>query len=316
MERRSFGRTDLKVSVLGFGTAEVGFRATDEKTIDSLLGAGAEAGINVIDTASMYAGAEEALGRVLRQKRKHFLLFTKCGRHVPRLGFPGRVARRVRRSVLRMLRQPPIEWQPSTLTWNIEESLRRLKTDTIDLIQLHSCTTDVLQRGDVIRALQDARDAGKVRYVGYSGDGGTASWAVDSGCFDSLQLSVNIADQQALDDIVPRALARGMGIIAKRPIANAVWKNCRRPADPHMHAYWDRLRILDYGFLHDEEGIAAALRFTMATGVHTAIVGTTNPANMQANILAARSGCMSAVEYEAIRARWKRIACSDWTGQM
>jgi aryl-alcohol dehydrogenase-like predicted oxidoreductase len=316
IEQRIFGNTALRVGVLGLGTAEIGSSGTDCSTVDSILGAAADAGINMLDSAAMYGDAEEVLGRLLAGRREKFLIFTKCGRHLPRLTGLPRLLRRVHREAGMMLGRPQFEWHPKTLQRNIEESLRRLKTDHIDLIQLHSCSEELLKRGDGIRTLQRAQDAGKVRYIGYSGDGAAALWAVRCGSFQAIQISVNVADQQAIDDIIPEALSAGLGIIAKRPIANAVWRSAHLPQDPHMHVYWSRIRALDYRFIGAPDAIAKALRFTLRTGVHTAIVGTTSLQHMRSNIEAIRDLNGSDPRYEEIRDRWRQIAGPDWIGQM
>jgi aryl-alcohol dehydrogenase-like predicted oxidoreductase len=317
IEQRIFGNTGLRVGVLGLGTAEIGFFRTDHSTVDSILGMAAETGINVLDTAAMYGDAEEVLGRLLAGRREKFLIFTKCGRHLPRLAGLPRLLRKVRREAGRLLYRPPLEWEPKTLQWNIEESLRRLKTDRLDLIQLHSCSEELLKRGDVIRTLQRAQDAGKVRYIGYSGDGAAVLWAIRCGAFQAIQLSVNVADQQAVDDIIPEALSAGLGIIAKRPIANAVWRSAHLPQEPHMHVYWSRMRALGYGFVGEPDAIANALRFTLHTGVHTAIVGTRSLQHMRSNIEAIRDDLNASDRYyEEIRSTWKQIAGPDWIGQM
>ncbi len=116
----------------------------------------------------------------------------------------------------------------------------------MDLVQLHSCSLDVLKRGDAIAALETARERGWTRFIGYSGDGAAAKWAVESGRFDTLQTSVSIADQEALDLTLPVARQREMGVIAKRPIANVAWRYARKPAEPYYQDYWERLRALDY----------------------------------------------------------------------
>ena len=264
----------------------------------------------------MYGDAEDALGRLLAGRREKFLIFTKCGRHLPRLTGLPRVLRKVQLETGKLLGRPPLEWNAKTLDRNIDESLCRLNTDHIDLMQLHSCSEEMLKRGDVIRPLQRAQDAGKVRYLGYSGDGPAALWAVRSGLFQAIQTSVNVADQQAIDDIIPEALSAGLGIIAKRPIANAIWRSAHLPQDPHMHVYWTRTRALNYGFIHAADAIAEALRFTLRTGVHTAIVGTTSLQHMRSNIAAIQNMDRSGPGYDEIRYTWKKIAEPDWIGQM
>ena len=309
--RRKFGNTDLDVSALGLGTAEVGFSETGDDAFDLMLGVASDAGINVLDSAAMYGDAEASLGRLLAGRRDQFLIFTKCGRHLPRLtSFGGRSLRKVRRVAGKLLGEPSYEWHPRTLQANIDESLRRLRTDRIDLMQLHSCSEDILARGDAIRALQKAKQAGKVRYIGY---GPAALWAVKSGCFDAIQLSVNIADQQPLDDVIPQALAAGLGVIAKRPIANAVWRYADRPDEERLREYWNRMQSLHYDFVANPDAVATALGFTLKTGVHTAIIGTTSPKHMQSNISSVATGD---VPFEAIRNRWKQTASQEWVAQM
>jgi aryl-alcohol dehydrogenase-like predicted oxidoreductase len=220
----------MQVGVLGFGAGEIGSENTPYATVDKILGEALDAGLNVIDTAPLYSDSEEKLGRALRGRRDRFLLFTKCGRRLPRksswTGFRLRTKRKFAR--WRNKADPPEfqspEWHPRVLEWNIEQSLKLLKTDWIDLIQLHSCSEETLRQGAVIEVLERARKAGKVRHIGYSGDGRAALYAVRCGHFESLQISINIADQEALALAVPLAREQGMGVIAKRPIANVVWK--------------------------------------------------------------------------------------------
>ncbi|MCA9973399.1 MAG: aldo/keto reductase, partial [Anaerolineales bacterium] len=179
------------------------------------------------------------------------------------------------------------DWQVQTITNSIDRSLRRMKTDYLDLIQLHSCGVHVLERGDAIRALQDARQAGKVRFIGYSGDNAAARWAIDSGLFDTLQTSYNLVDQHARTRLFSHAVRQGMGIIAKRPVANAVWGASVSPRR-YANAYLDRAQqMLAAGPIPEapDNGVLLALGFVLAeTAVDVAIVGTRTPEKMEMNI--------------------------------
>jgi aryl-alcohol dehydrogenase-like predicted oxidoreductase len=185
-------------------------------------------------------------------------------------------------------------------------------------VQLHSCSEAELLRGDVIVALEQARERGYTRYIGYSGDGAAARHAIECGRFDTLQTSISIADQEALDLTLPLARRRNIGVIAKRPLANVAWRTGRKPASAYHRTYWERLRQLDYDFIKSDPAAAVgiALRFTLSVpGVHTAIVGTTNPDRWAQNAALLGAGPLSKAEMARIRARWKDVAAADWTGE-
>jgi hypothetical protein len=304
MEKRVLGKTGMEVSVLGFGGAEIGFEKAAQEDVARLLNAALDAGLNVVDTAECYGGtsehpsSEELIGRAVAHRRGEFFLFTKCG-HAS--GFPD-----------------DKDWDPAMLERSIDRSLQRLGTDYVDLIQLHSCDEGKLRQGDVIAVLQRARDAGKARFIGYSGDNEHAHYAITCGAFDTLQTSINVADQSVLDRNLPEATARGMGVIAKRPVANVAWRTGDAPpANDYHKSYWERLQKLQYPFLSSgEDAVGVALRFTLGLpGVHTAIVGTKNPDRWKQNAALLAPGPLSPAEIEALRARWREVSARDWNGQ-
>ncbi len=298
MERRRLGRTDIVASVLGFGGSEIGYQNVSARAVGRLLDTALDAGLNVIDTAECYDDSEILIGKALGARRQEVSLFTKCG-HAG--GWSS------------------ADWRRAPLLASIERSLRRLATDHVDLIQLHSCSLGELEKGEVIDALERARERGFTRYIGYSGDGEAARYAVECGRFDTLQTSVNIADQDAVDRTLPLALARQMGVIAKRPLANVAWSYARKPSESYYQAYWSRLRKLDYPFLKSapETVVGTALRFTVSVpGVHTAIVGTTKPDRWEQNAALLRAGALPAADFERIRARWAEVGGSAWGGQV
>lgn len=298
MEQRQLGTTDMQASVLGFGGAEIGFEGVSKKTATRLLNNALDGGLNVIDTAECYDNSEELIGHAVGGRRQEYYLLTKCG-HPETMEVE--------------------DWRPTSLLQTIERSLRRLRTEYVDVIQLHSCSEAELRKGHVIEALQRARERGYTRYIGYSGDSHAARYAVERGQFDTLQISVSIADQEALDLVLPLAREHGIGVIAKRPIANAAWKSKRKPEDEYYHTYWERLRKLDYGFLRGDmtKAVAMALRFALTVPeVHTAIVGTAKPDRFAENAAMLAAGPLSAEQFEHIRTRWREIADPTWVGQI
>jgi aryl-alcohol dehydrogenase-like predicted oxidoreductase len=307
IEYRALGKTGLRVSTLGFGGSEIGYQAVAQKKVDKILNTALDAGINVIDTAECYADGESLIGKAIAGRRAEVVLMTKCG-HA-----------RLESASARASGYATNDWEPAMLARSIELSLKNLRTDRVDVLQFHSPPLATLRDGGIIEVIHKARERGQARFVGCSADSDEAVYAVESGAFDTLQVSVSIADQEALDRVLPKAAARGMGVIVKRPIANAAWRHRKQPpVDWYHRPYWDRLRALDYDFLHRgvDDAVAIALRFTLGTaGVTTAIVGTTRPERIAQNIAYAGAGPLPSAEYEAIRARWRAVAPPDWIGQ-
>ncbi|MDQ3714312.1 MAG: aldo/keto reductase [Acidobacteriota bacterium] len=298
MEKRKFGKTDMEVSVLGFGGAEIGFNPQQtQEAVNQLLNSALDAGLNLIDTAAGYLKSEQMIGEAVGKRRKEFYLMTKCGALD---GFT--------RS----------DWSKKGILEAIETSLKNLKTDYLDIAQLHSCDSEILKRGEAIEGLQRAQEKGYTRYIGYSGDNEDAKTAIEMDVFDSLQTSVSIADQTPIETNIKLAAEKNVGVIAKRPVANAVWRHDSKPSETYHHEYWDRIQKLKFDFLTKslEEVTASALRFTLSIpGVSVAIVGTTKPQRWQENARFVAEGNLSSEEFQAIRERWREVGGDDWVGQ-
>jgi aryl-alcohol dehydrogenase-like predicted oxidoreductase len=298
MERARLGKTGLDVSRLGFGGAEIGFDPkVTQADVDKLLNSAMDAGLNLIDTAAAYMASERMIGAAIGGRRNDFVLMSKCGALE---GF-GRS-----------------DWSKQGILETIQQSLRNLQTDHLDVAQLHSCGLEILKQGEVIEALIVARERGYTRFVGYSGDRFDAKYAVGMDFFDTLQTSVSIADQEAIELTIPLAKKRDMGVIAKRPIANAVWRRAEKPDSSYHWPYWERVQKLKYPFLQKglERSIAQALRFTLSIdGVTAAIVGTTHPDRWHENAKYVATGKLDKQEFDAIRERWSEVADESWVGE-
>ena len=287
LEQRPFGSTGLTVSAIGLGAGQIGETDVAEAEAAEVLNLALDLGITLIDTAHGYGASEERIGRHVAHRRDAFVLSTKGGAGV----------------------EGHDDWTPGAVTASIEQSLRRMQTDRIDVFHLHSCPVEVLRRGDLQDALDEAVAAGKVRVAAYSGDNEHLALAADSGRFGSVETSVNIADQWNLRHVVGRRPE--LGVIAKRPIANAPWRFEERPVGQYAELYWERMRELAYD-PRDLSWTELALRFTAyAPGVDTAIVGTAKAANLRRNLEVAEQGPLPADVLARIDETWLRVG-ADW----
>jgi aryl-alcohol dehydrogenase-like predicted oxidoreductase len=184
----------------------------------------------------------------------------------------------------------------------------------------------VLKRGEALGALAKARAAGKIRFLGYSGDNEEAAFAAALPEVDVIETSVNICDQANLDSVLPKARERNLGVLAKRPIGNAAWKPSQRGLyTQYARPYAQRLRAMgltprDLGFDGDANTLwpEIALRFTLAQpGVHVAITGTTDPDNARKNLEIVQRGLLPAAVVDGIREAFRAAskgASGQWQG--
>ncbi len=282
IEKRSLGRSGVTVSRLGLGAGPLGDAQLSEAEVDHLLARALDFGVCLVDTAPSYGNSETRIGRVAALRRKDLVLSTKVGYAVP--GVP--------------------DWTGPCITAGISLALQRLRTDWLDIVHLHSCPLEVLQRGEVIEALLRAKQAGSLRAAAYSGDGEALAWAVHSGAFDSIQASLSVCDR-ANATIIEAAVAKGIGVLAKRALANAPWRFVERPSGRDEETYWDRWRALG---LESQDPAGDCLAWTLAQPVDAALVGTKSVARLDEAISAAqrprRPGWADDAHYAAVGAGW------------
>jgi aryl-alcohol dehydrogenase-like predicted oxidoreductase len=263
---------------------------TSEPEAGALLNHVLDVGINLIDTARGYGLSEERIGRHIAHRRAEFVLSTKVGYGV----------------------EGAADWTYDCIVQGVERALRLMKTDWLDIVHLHSCPLPVLQQGDVTRALDDCRQQGKLRVAAYSGDNAEIDFAIACSAFGSLQTSISLCDQAHLRHRAARADHAGIGVIAKRPLAGAVWRHARRPGDFAEGQYWDRFKAM--GLAGAEDWADVALRFAaFHTGAASAIVGTARPANLRRNLDAIGRGPLPADLVVSLRAAFDRHA-DAWPG--
>ncbi|MFO0573621.1 MAG: aldo/keto reductase [Polyangia bacterium] len=295
MLTRNLGRTGLTVSVLGLGAGQLGDMALDDAEAGRLLNGAVDLGITLIDTARGYGASEERIGRHLRHRRRELVLSTKVG-----YGIPGYE-----------------DWTGPCITAGVDAALARLGTDFLDIVHLHSCPLEILERGDVVGALERAVTAGKVRVAAYSGENQPLRWAIASRRFGSVQASVNLFDQRLATEPggLAAAAAAGLGVIAKRPLGNAPWRFRDRPSGDYCEAYWLRMRAmgLEPGALDWDE---LALRFSaFSPGVSSCIAGSRSLEHVRKNAERVQRGPLPPSLVAAIQAAF--AAHDDgWEGQI
>jgi aryl-alcohol dehydrogenase-like predicted oxidoreductase len=237
---RRLGRTGLQVSEISLGTVELGIdygirtgsgpiRPTEEEA-HRLLNRALDLGVNFIDTAAAYGTSEEIIGRALGRRRSSYYIATKCLHYYDETDAIPEIRRRMEAS--------------------IDESLRRLKTDAIDLIQVHGRDRQeieqrMIREGEVIEVLERARQAGKVRFIGYSSYSEEASLAIiEDGRWDTLQIPYNILDQRGALRVFPAARASRVGVIVRSALLKGALTDKAQHLPSHLKPLMDRTEQL------------------------------------------------------------------------
>lgn len=286
LTRRTLGRTGLEVTQLGFGAAERGLpdSADFDAQAAGVLNSALDAGVNLIDTAPDYGASEERIGRYVGHRRREYYLATKCGCNIDADGNrldPGHL------------------WTADRLRSNIDQSLGRLRTDCVDLLQMHNPTVEDVERGGLVEALEEIRGAGKARFIGVSTTNPHLGAFAASGAFDVFQIPYSALEREH-ETMMQEAADAGAGILVRGGISLG------HRANESRRDTWAKagLEELCAGMSRHE----FILRFTLAhPSCHTTIVGTTSLDHMRSNLEAARAGPLPPDLYAEARARLASI---------
>jgi len=277
--KRTLGRTGLEVTMLGFGAMELrGAPAGPEITDDTaaqVLNAVLDSGINFIDTSIDYGRSEELIGRYIAHRRSEYLLASKCG-CVPGAGM-GAVHIHTAENI----------------RVGVEQSLRRMKTGYLDLVQFHrSLTRRQFEEHGALDAALALKREGKVRFVGVSGTLPQLAEQIEMGVFDAFQVPYS-ALQREHEEIIARASAAGAGIIIRGGVARGAPEGWQRnyymlPGNT-MRERWEKAHLDD--LLGGMSRLEFILRFTLSNpDLDTTIVGTKDLGHLGDNIAAALKG--------------------------
>jgi aryl-alcohol dehydrogenase-like predicted oxidoreductase len=298
---RVLGRTGTDVTILSYGAMELrgqprGPEITDEDA-GRLLNAVLDGGINLIDTSPDYGRSEELIGTHVSHRRDEFFLASKCGCLIE---IPADAA-------------PPYphDYSPENVRADVEQSLRRLRTDRLDLVQVHmSPSRAVLGENHTVETLKELQAEGKVRFIGMSGILPHLTDHLAMNVFDVFQIPYS-AVQRDHENLVTEAADKGAGTLIRGGAARGAaseeknWSVGPLTQQPGVgQQNWEAAGIDD---LLDEAGIGRQefiLRFTLShPGLSTTIVGTANPAHLAGNIATAELGPLPADLYEEAKKR-------------
>ena len=331
MRYRQFGATDLTVSELGFGCARLGgvFQSVSPAEMLGALLRAHEQGITFFDTSDMYTqGESEAmLGKAFARRRGEVILASKVGYCLPaRRKLISRVKPLVRPVIRRLgIKRAHLpsgasgalsqDFSPAYIIQAVERSLRRLRTDYLDLYQLHSPPAAVLENGDFLAPLETLKRDGKIRYFGVSCE--TAADALICLRYpgiSSLQLRLSLLDQSALDIVVARARAQGVALIARECYAggllakspDALGLAAIIPNEVERAA--KRAEILSYARHAEQTGRSLselALQFVLGTeGVSVTLIGIRTQAQLDGNLRQFAAPALTPAERAALRDQW------------
>ncbi len=277
LPRAVLGRTNLSVTRLGWGAADR--RVWNEDLAESMCNSVLDAGINYVDTANDYGRSEEFIGNLISHRRDEFYLASKCG-CVP--GGGSHV------------------WTEENAFRGLHESLSRLKTDYLDLMQLHNPTVNECERGRLVAALNEMRDQGKVRWIGISTTLPHLPTFLEWGVFDTFQIPYSALERQH-EEWITQVAEAGIGTVVRGGVA--LGEPGQGLGIPERWRGFSGAKLEDLQEA-DESRTAFMLRFTLThPSIDTIIVGTQNPAHLRENVVAVNRGPLPADVYEEAKRR-------------
>lgn len=278
LQKRFVPRMNNNISFLGFGALEIGRdwglgddtarKRPEEEQAKRVLDTILDRGINIIDTASAYHRSEERIGKFVSKRRAEYILASKCGEHndEPNTYY---------------------DFSYDAVKQSIDNSLKLLRTDYIDLMQIHfgPDSEKVINEGETVQAMKDAQKEGKIKFLGASIDGELATRCIHSGDFDVMQLNYNILNQSNEDNI-RLCKEKGIGVLIRGGLARGRLTSKVIPyldsSNNEDKKIVEALELLN----NDVEMLTAiALRFLYNNeGITSILIGTKNPERIDTNI--------------------------------
>ncbi|MEM8896935.1 MAG: aldo/keto reductase [Bacteroidota bacterium] len=208
MKYRPFGNTGFQVSEISLGTWQVGGKwgnKFDDKLAEEILHSAIDAGVNFIDTADVYSEglSEKAVSRVVKERSEDIFIATKAGR--------------------RLNPHIPSAYTPEAITSFVEDSLRNMGLETLDLVQLHCPPTEVYEREEMFEHLRKLKKEGKIRFFGVSVEKvSEAVSALKHADLSSIQIIFNMFRHKPTEDLFPLLRDKRVGILARVPLASGL----------------------------------------------------------------------------------------------
>jgi aryl-alcohol dehydrogenase-like predicted oxidoreductase len=282
LPKRMLGRTGLEVTVVGFGAMELrgagarSPRPLPEGEAGRVLNAVLDAGINFIDTSIDYGDSERFIGEAISHRRDEYFLASKAGCQwdVTTTTTDG---------------PAPHDFSPAHIRAGLERSLRLLRTDHLDLLQLHiSPSLETIKAEGAVETLQTLRDEGKTRFIGTSSTIPNIWDHLDLDVFDAFQIPYSALEREH-EAVIAQASGQNAGVIVRGGVA----KGGPRPDRPRFRNVWEAWEPANLEELLEEgqSRVEFVLRFTLAhPGLSTIIVGTASVDHLNGNLATALQG--------------------------